>query len=103
MVLTVLAPRDKVESVTNVLFQETGTLGVRVQEVYRRVLARREELIRLSGGTVRMKVAEGEPGMTRAMPEYLDCKRIADKTGRPVREIFDEALRTYKKGNGDAS
>lgn len=103
IVVTALAPREHVESVTKVLFQETGTLGVRIQEVRRRVLARREAWVRLPSGMVRMKVAEGETGMTRAMPEYQDCKRIADKTGRPVREILEEAIRAYGRGRGDGS
>jgi uncharacterized protein (DUF111 family) len=31
-------------------------------------------------------------GHEKAMPEYQDCKRIAEQTGRPVREIMEEAV-----------
>lgn len=99
IVLGVVTAREKAESVIGVIFRETSALGVRVQEVVRRVLARRFVPVRTRGGEVRIKVADIEPGLTKAAPEYLDCRRIAEQTGRPVREVLDEAMQAYRTLN----
>jgi hypothetical protein len=73
------------------LLRETGTLGYRVRRTGRVVLRRREVQVAVEGGTVRVKAADlgGEP--VRFEPEYEDCRRIAEKTGRPLREVLDAA------------
>jgi len=97
IVLAALASREKAEAVAGVMFRETTTLGVRLQEMGRRVLRRRIESVRTRGGMVRVKVAEIGEGGTKAAPEYQDCKRIAEQTGRPVREVMEEAVLAYRK------
>ena len=95
IVLTVLADTVKVEPVLRVMFAETTTLGVRIQEMSRRLLAR--EIIELSTkfGPVRIKVAKGSGrgGRLKARPEYRDCKRLAEETGLPLRTIVREVER----------
>ncbi len=97
IVLAAVAARENAEAVIGIIFRETSALGVRVQDIARRVLTRRFVVVRTSGGAVRIKVADIEPGLTKAAPEYLDCKRIADQTGRPVREVLEEAMQAYRK------
>lgn len=97
IVLTALAPPQKADAVAAVVLAETTSLGVRLQEVRRRVLARQMETVPLRGGAVRIKVATVGPGRTKAAPEYQDCKRIAEQTGRPVRDVMDEAMLAYRK------
>ena len=95
IVLTVLTDTVKVESVLRVMFAETTTLGVRIQEMSRRLLAR--EIVELSTkfGPVRIKVAKGSgrAGTLKARPEYRDCKRLAEETGLPLRTIVREVER----------
>jgi len=103
VVLAALAAREKAEAVADVVLRETTTLGVRMQELSRRVLPRRFESVRVRGGQVRIKVAQAGPDGRKAAPEYQDCKRIAQQTGRPVREIMEEALLAFAgkaKGKG---
>jgi len=97
IVLTALAPPQKAEAVAGVVLAETTSLGVRLQEVRRRVLARQMETVHMSGGPVRIKVATVGRGRTKAAPEYQDCKRIAEQSGRPVRDVMDEAMLAYRK------
>src|SRR6185436_952904 len=33
----------------------------------------------------------------KAAPEYLDCKQIAERTGRPVKEVLEDAALAYAK------
>jgi len=96
IVLTALAPPAKAQAVAEVLLQDTSTLGVRMQEVHRVILPRRLETVKVSGGTIRMKVADLGNGHIKAAPEYQDCKRLADQTGRPIREIMEDAACAYR-------
>jgi uncharacterized protein (TIGR00299 family) protein len=97
IVLTVLADQAKVEPVLKVLFAETTTLGVRVQEVARRLLVREQTEVATRFGPVRIKVAKAAGRSLKARPEYQDCKRIAEQTGLPLREVVREVERTLHR------
>ncbi len=96
-VLSVLAPREKAEAVLAVLFADTTALGIRTQEVQRRVLPRRFTSVQVEGHDVRIKLADQEPGRVKALPEYEDCRRIAEQSGRPVKDILETAMRIYRQ------
>jgi hypothetical protein len=98
--LTALAPRGKAETVLGVIFKETTALGVRMLEVPRRVLPRAFEVVHLKGGDVRIKVAVIGTGHSKAAPEYADCRRIAEQTGRPVKDVMQEAAFAYRQTQG---
>ena len=95
--LSVLAPREKVEAVLAVLFADTTALGIRTQEVQRRVLPRRFVSVRVDGHDVRIKLADHAPGRSKASPEYEDCRRIAEQSGRPVKDIIETAMLMYRQ------
>jgi uncharacterized protein (DUF111 family) len=44
-----------------------------------------------------MKIADVSATTAKAAPEYLDCKRIAERTGRPVKEVLEDAALAYAK------
>lgn len=97
VLLTCLTPIEQTNAVLEILFQETPTLGVRLQEVTRRILPRRIVPVAIQGGTVRMKIADLGAGWDKAAPEYLDCQSIARRSGRTLKTIMEEALRTYRQ------
>jgi uncharacterized protein (DUF111 family) len=41
-------------------------------------------------GKVRVKTSACGRHMVKSSPEFEDCKKIAKKTARPLREIIDE-------------
>jgi uncharacterized protein (DUF111 family) len=88
------------DAVLEVLFQETTTLGVRLHEVRRHILPRRIISVRTQGGVVRLKVADVGAGWEKAAPEYEDCRAIAQRTGRPLKVIMEEARLAYQQGRG---
>ena len=98
IVLSVLVPRDRVEPVLGIVFAETTALGVRLMDVRRRILPRRFESVSVRGGQVRIKLGVANAGRTKAAPEYDDCRRIAERTGRPVKDVLEEALVAYRQG-----
>jgi pyridinium-3,5-bisthiocarboxylic acid mononucleotide nickel chelatase len=99
IVLTVLADPAKVESVLRVMFAETTTLGVRMQEMSRRLLSREIVEVSTKFGPVRIKVAKaaGRAQQLKARPEYRDCKRLAEQTGLPLRTIVREVERVMRR------
>ena len=102
IVLTCLVAHAGLDAMLEVLFEETTALGVRVQEVARHILPRRFTSVKIRGGTVRIKIAAVDETSTKAAPEYVDCKRIAERTGRPVKAILEEAVLAYAKSRAAA-
>jgi uncharacterized protein (DUF111 family) len=93
--LSVLVPPEKAHAAASVVLHETTALGLRMQPMQRRTLARRFASVSLADGEVRMKLAALDRDHTKAAPEYLDCKRIAEQTGRPVKDVMEEATVAY--------
>ncbi len=100
VLLSCLAKKEHTDAVLDVLFQETSTLGARVQEVTRQILPRRVVPVTTQGGVIRMKVAAVGAGWEKAAPEYIDCKNIAKRTGRPLNTIMEEAMLAYRQKAG---
>lgn len=97
VMLSCLVARDQTDAALEVLFQETTALGVRIQELARQILPRRFVAVKVTGGSVRMKIAEMGAGWEKAAPEYADCKKIANRTGRPLKDVIAEAALAYRQ------
>ena len=91
--LSLLATPDLRESLIEVVLGETTTFGVRSHVVERSKLARDFIEVRTRWGTVRAKrgYMDGEP--IKTVPEYEDCKRIAEEHSVPFRQVYEEAMR----------
>lgn len=89
--LRVLCRPEGVDPLLAILFAETSTLGVRQQTVLRHCLARTSQTVETSFGPVRVKVASWGEGQIKAAPEYEDCRRLAELSGAPLREVYQAA------------
>lgn len=58
--------------------------------------------MKIRGGEVLIKIAAVDETVTKAAPEYADCQRIAERTGRPVKAVLEEAALAYAKGRWPA-
>ena len=83
----VIAPPDRADALTAVLFAETTTLGVRRRLTERASLERRIEERMTSLGPVRVKIATLPDGTERLAPEHADLERIATERQLPLREV----------------
>ena len=92
--LTAILPEGLEAALGALLRRETGTLGYRVRRTGRVVLKRAQIEVAVAGGTVRIKTAALGGEEIRYAPEYEDCRRIAERTGRPLREVIETAART---------
>jgi pyridinium-3,5-bisthiocarboxylic acid mononucleotide nickel chelatase len=93
--LTVLAKPQDAEKLTNIIFAETTTLGIRRREEKRQVLARRWETVQTQWGTVRMKIANMNGTVSNYAPEFEDCRRIASEHRVPLKQVMQEAVQLY--------
>ncbi len=96
--LTVLCKPEDASKLTQLIFTETTTLGVRRREEVRQALARRWENVRTPWGEVRMKIASMNGTVTNYAPEYEDCRRIAAEHHVPLKTVIQEAARAYLVG-----
>ena len=92
--LTAIVPEGLEAALGALLMRETGTLGYRIRRTGRVVLNRVQTEVAVAGGAVRIKSAALDGELIRYAPEYEDCRRIAEKTGRPLREVLEDAART---------
>jgi uncharacterized protein (TIGR00299 family) protein len=98
MLLTVLCKPEDADRLTQLIFTETTTLGVRRRDEVRRTLGRRWENVRTPWGDVRIKIASMNGTVTNYAPEYEDCRKIAAENHVPLKTVMQEAARVYGSG-----
>lgn len=96
VLLSVLTPESALVQVEDILFRETGTLGIRRHQAARHKLHRRAHTVDTAFGPVTGKLGWRTGSAPSFSPEYEACARIARQQGVPLREIFAEAQRAYK-------
>ncbi|HMJ07605.1 MAG TPA: nickel pincer cofactor biosynthesis protein LarC [Pyrinomonadaceae bacterium] len=88
--LSVLCQSEKIDALTEMLYIETTTLGVRINEIVRDCLEREIVPVSTPYGAVDVKIARFRGKVVNAMPEYEQVKSISleyDLAFRVVRDI----------------
>lgn len=92
--LKVISPRKNRDKLIDVIFKETGSLGIRIAPNLHRGIAKREFVKKeydingeLFEVTFKNGYVNGELISSRA--EYEDLKKIAEKTSIPLRKVRD--------------
>ncbi len=91
VVITALTPPEAVDGVTEWLFRQTTTLGVRRSPVDRVALARDAVSVIVAGHAVTVKRGWWGSQIVTWQPEYRDALAVARATGMPLREVIDRA------------
>jgi len=91
--LSVIALPELAEQLAAILFVETSTLGLRIFQAERRVLARNIAEVETSFGKVRVKYNQNGS----FAPEYEDCRKAAVEKGVPLRAVISEANQAFSK------
>jgi uncharacterized protein (TIGR00299 family) protein len=95
VLLTVLCKPEDGAKLTQIVFTETTTLGVRRRAEMRATLARRWQKVHTPWGDVRIKIASMNGTVTNYAPEYEDCRRIAAEHRVPLKSVMGEAVEAY--------
>jgi pyridinium-3,5-bisthiocarboxylic acid mononucleotide nickel chelatase len=91
--ISIMAAPETAEQLISILFSETTTLGLRMTQAERRVLARKTAEVRTAHGVVRVKYSERGD----FTPEYDDCRKIALEKRIPLRTVIAEAAEAFQK------
>lgn len=85
--LSVLAVEEMVSRLEDILFRETGTLGVRRFPVQRSKMQRAAVTVETPWGPIQGKRG-WRSGIEVTTPEYEDCARVARAHGVALREVY---------------
>jgi hypothetical protein len=103
LLLSVLCRPEQRETMMNLFFQETTTLGVRYSEVLRRALAREWMEVATRYGPVRVKVARDNGHLLNFSPEFEDARRVALENNVPLKDVLAETALEFERGRGGSS
>ncbi|WP_280517007.1 nickel insertion protein [Lederbergia sp. NSJ-179] len=92
ILLTTLAPTELESALTDILLEETTTLGVRSYPSTRTILDRKIVNTNTPYGRIRIKQAIKHGHVIRALPEYEDVKQAALEHNLPFQEVYKAAL-----------
>jgi pyridinium-3,5-bisthiocarboxylic acid mononucleotide nickel chelatase len=91
--VTIIAAPERRQALTDILFRESTTIGVRYQEMSRTRLDRSIESVDTPYGPIRFKVARRGGEELNAAPEFDDCARVAAERGISIKTIQAAAIK----------
>ena len=94
VLLCVIGEDEKRQDLERVIFEETGTLGIRRRRVERSKLERQSVQVSTPWGPVAGKVAWNN-FVKVFTPEFEDCARLARAEGIPLRTVYETARQTF--------
>lgn len=93
--LTVVAAPELREALSDIIFRETTTIGLRHCEVERECLEREIIAVETALGQVRFKLAWRGGRIVNAVPEFEDCAALARGHNMSVKDVQALALQAY--------
>ncbi|GAA2552483.1 nickel pincer cofactor biosynthesis protein LarC [Winogradskya consettensis] len=90
--LSVLCPPELAEPLTDRIFHDTTTLGVRRSPRDKTALERAFVPVKVGTGHVAVKTGHRDGVLVQVMPEFEDVATLARSQGRPERLVLQEAV-----------
>ncbi len=97
VLLSILCRAEERSALSELLFSETTTLGIRAYEVERRALQRKIVAVETQYGPIDVKVAQLNGHIVKAMPEYEQCRQAAREANVPLRMVEEAARKAFAK------
>ena len=91
--ISILCPKANKQALTELLYTETSTLGVRLSEIERECLPREIVEVETEFGKVDVKIARFKNKIVNAKPEYEQIREIALQSKKSLRAIEREVLK----------
>jgi uncharacterized protein (TIGR00299 family) protein len=85
--MTIVAKPEQRETMTDIVFRESTTIGVRYQELSRECLDREMVTVATPLGPVRFKVARRRGRVLNAQPEFDDLAKLSQERGIPIKDL----------------
>ncbi len=97
ILLSLLCRAADREKLSELIFKETTTLGLRSYAVERRALERETVCIETRYGPIDVKVARMKDQRVNAMPEYEQCREAALRASVPLRIVEEEVRLAFAR------
>ena len=85
--ISVLSRHETFDTIADIIFKETTTLGIRYFKTNRIKLKRKQRLLNTSLGRLRFKEVSNN-GYKRVIPEYDDCVKVAKTKNMALRDVI---------------
>ncbi|NMC40678.1 MAG: LarC family nickel insertion protein, partial [Bacteroidales bacterium] len=102
IVLSIIAEKGLAGTLSEILFTESTTLGIRSFPFMKETLSREFIEYETPFGKVKFKHSFYKGKEVSVKPENEDCKRIAGETGKPLGEVYNilmDTVRSKKRQN----
>lgn len=90
--INVICKENQIETMQNIIFEETTSIGIRIQRMERSILKREVEERDTPFGKVRVKVCD-LPSGKRIYPEHESIVEICERTGMSWQEVYRSILK----------
>ena len=85
--MTIIAQPEHRDTMTEIVFRESTTIGIRHQELSRECLDREMVTVATRVGPVRFKVARRDGRVMNAQPEFDDLAKLSEQRGIPIKDV----------------
>jgi hypothetical protein len=102
LTISILCEPGKTDALSQLLFEQTTTIGMRISEARRKVLEREQVTVETPYGAVKVKVARRDGKVVNAAPEFDDCQRLAVEKSVPLKQVITAAESAYLQQNEKA-
>jgi len=85
--LTIIATPEQRDVMSEIVFRESTTIGIRHQELSRECLDREMIAVNTTLGPVRFKVASRDGRVLNAQPEFDDLAKLSEQHGIPIKDV----------------
>jgi pyridinium-3,5-bisthiocarboxylic acid mononucleotide nickel chelatase len=92
IVVNVICEKELADSVKNIIFTESTSLGIRTFPFRKDTLVRKFEKLQTIYGEVSVKRSFYKGNEVSCKPEYDDCRRIAVEKSMPVKEVYNNIM-----------
>lgn len=97
-VLKVICEPGLEDTMKEIIFTESTTLGIRTFEFRKEILEREYGKIVTDYGEITIKKSYYNGTPVSMKPEYEECKRVADEKGIPVKVIYNHVMALLSAG-----
>ena len=94
--ITVLSTIEQQSTLTQLLLQQSTTFGVRSYLADRQKLSRDFIEVETEWGIVKAKRGFSNDSVTKIVPEYEDCRRLAEANQVPLRTVYETVIQKIK-------
>ncbi len=90
--LSVICEKGLADSLKEIIFLESTTVGIRTLAFRKDTLSRKSEIIKTVYGNVSVKRSFFKGKEVSCKPEFEECRKIASEKNIPVREVYNRIM-----------